>query len=399
MRIAWLDYSEEEKDRNLDIISLFNERGTVDELGLGTIRDAFADMLFPGTSTLHTRARYFLFIPWIYLYLENKKVESSRISEKARKAEIQLIYALLDGGEKDGVIGVDAKEDLQRLPSELYWYGLFVWGIRTFASSKSRYHRFLDTYYGLHKKETNDDKEPIEGKYASNWHLGIPDAPDRILRKTTFKLEKSEALYLKERLLTKTRESMLAYLVDTERVYDEIELPWMHPLINQFPERLLLCLRHARYFSEIMWGATLLYNLMLAELSSNEELIVYYKKLIENWAKIVNAQKRSNAVWDRLQFWRMARSKRPSISLSTQKFVDDWSNKCMTLGELDDIINDRDARDMIKVRERRLKKTLARLENPRALENWGGESSARQIDYRWSKAQVVINDIMAGLKG
>jgi Family of unknown function (DUF6361) len=36
-------------------------------LGLGTIRDAFADMLFPGTSAPRIRPRYFLIVPWIYL--------------------------------------------------------------------------------------------------------------------------------------------------------------------------------------------------------------------------------------------------------------------------------------------------------------------------------------------
>ena len=43
---------------------------TRDELGIGSVRDAFADMLFPGTSTIMTRARYFLLVPWTYQRLE-----------------------------------------------------------------------------------------------------------------------------------------------------------------------------------------------------------------------------------------------------------------------------------------------------------------------------------------
>jgi hypothetical protein len=34
--------------------------------GSGAIRDAFGDMLFPGTSTIMIRARCFLLIPWTY---------------------------------------------------------------------------------------------------------------------------------------------------------------------------------------------------------------------------------------------------------------------------------------------------------------------------------------------
>ena len=42
---TWLDYSEFERKRMLDVIELFRDRSTVDELGLGTVRDVFADKL------------------------------------------------------------------------------------------------------------------------------------------------------------------------------------------------------------------------------------------------------------------------------------------------------------------------------------------------------------------
>jgi hypothetical protein len=60
---SWLDYSEQHRRQMLDVIDLFREQETRDELGIGTVRDAFADALFPGTSTIQTRARYFLFVP------------------------------------------------------------------------------------------------------------------------------------------------------------------------------------------------------------------------------------------------------------------------------------------------------------------------------------------------
>src|SRR5688572_19144376 len=57
---AWLDYSDGERRRMLEVIELFREKGTLDELGIGSIRDTFADHFFPGISTIQTRARYFL---------------------------------------------------------------------------------------------------------------------------------------------------------------------------------------------------------------------------------------------------------------------------------------------------------------------------------------------------
>jgi hypothetical protein len=41
----------------LDDVDLFREKGTVGEFGLGAIRDAFANRLRPGTSTLQTRCK------------------------------------------------------------------------------------------------------------------------------------------------------------------------------------------------------------------------------------------------------------------------------------------------------------------------------------------------------
>src|SRR5581483_10818372 len=117
---AWLDHSEEQRRQMLDVLDLFREKTTVDELGLGTIRDAFADLLFPGTSAPQTRARYFLFVPWIYLRLEEQKTPSAEVGRKARRAEIELVDRLLDAGESDGVIGRLARADLQRLPSNIY---------------------------------------------------------------------------------------------------------------------------------------------------------------------------------------------------------------------------------------------------------------------------------------
>ena len=64
--IAWLDTSADEQRRVREIVALFTDKGTLDELGIGQIRDAFSDGMFPGTSTIQTRARYLLFVPWLY---------------------------------------------------------------------------------------------------------------------------------------------------------------------------------------------------------------------------------------------------------------------------------------------------------------------------------------------
>ena len=118
---AWLDYSEDERQRMLDAVDLFKEKGTRDEMGIGSVRDAFADLFFPGTSTIQTRARYFLFVPWVYLQLEQRRVPSSEIAWRARDMEIGLIDALAALGRRE-----EARERYQDALSLRNSYGLLA---------------------------------------------------------------------------------------------------------------------------------------------------------------------------------------------------------------------------------------------------------------------------------
>src|SRR3954464_5150035 len=108
----------------LDVVQLLGENDTVDELGIGTVRDALADRLFPGTSTLQTRARYLLFIPWIFRALEEERPNPRSASRRLRTMEAELIDALRAGGETmrgAGVIGIQRGIQTMRLPSTVYW--------------------------------------------------------------------------------------------------------------------------------------------------------------------------------------------------------------------------------------------------------------------------------------
>jgi hypothetical protein len=116
-----------------EIIALFTHSESHDELGIGQGRDAFSDSLFPGTSTLHTRARYFLFIPWCFRAVEPMRIAPERRLGKAAEHERSLIKALLstpDGAaDTEGLIGKRAGATLKNLPSTLYWSGLRRYGI------------------------------------------------------------------------------------------------------------------------------------------------------------------------------------------------------------------------------------------------------------------------------
>jgi hypothetical protein len=403
---TWIDYSESDRRRALDTISLFREAGTVDDLGLGTVRDTFADLLFPGTSTIQTRARYFLLIPWIYLELERARISSAEATQSARKREVRLIDVLTKTGENEGVIGIEARDTLRRLPSNVYWQGLAIWGIRNFQASQEQYHRSLDRFYARTRGRASshdDDVGSIE-RVSANWHPGLPSAPGNLWDYATLALRPEEASFLRERIMARAPGSLLAFLVDQESMSARTDYPWAHPYDGTLTARNREQLEHAHNFALVMHGAALLYNLMLAEKQagngSTSTYVVKYQTAIEEWATDMDARQGMLRHWDRDAFWTTVFDKNPGITTSTRSFINAWLDIAVADHRVEHLSNSERARQLIERREKMTKGKRARLQNPGALGNWKGETGAGayRFSYRWEVVQTIVGDIVAGLR-
>lgn len=158
--LTWLDHDAEARERSLRILALFQEKESRDELGLGGIRDSFADRLFPGTSTIQTRLRYMLFVPWIYRDLEERRVVPGDFARRADAAERDLIDTMGNADEREaGVFGGRSGRQLKRLPSSVYWAGLRAWGIRLFDLSQDQYHRQIGVIYNRRAEQAARERE------------------------------------------------------------------------------------------------------------------------------------------------------------------------------------------------------------------------------------------------
>jgi len=394
---AWLDQSEEQRRRVLDVVDLFREQGTVDELGLGTIRDAMADILFPGTSNLMTRSCYYFFVPWIYQRLERQKVPSSEIAAKARREELKLIERLLESGETEGVIGRRARGGLKRLPSSVYWAGMKRLGICLFDGSQVSYHRSLDRFYRRRDQSVQtDDREQVGGG-RPNWHARLPPARPDWPAGAKLDLTPAEAEFIRDQISLAAGASLLAHLVRAKDAPDDVEFPWAHPRVAEFSPKVRRELLHAQNLSEIMHGAALLYNLMLAEMTGSEEFKTEYQERISQWAAIVNGRLGQLREWNRMDAWQCLESEGARIPGSTEEFVNRWCELVLEQGPAA-IHENETARIQIRNRERRLKGPLARMDNPRARELWRGASSASRLQFRWSNAAVIIDDVVSVLE-
>ncbi len=397
---SWLDFSEGERRQVMEVIDQFSDEDTRDELGIGTVRDSLADLLFPGTSTIQTRARYFLFIPWIYLKLERRKIGYSQIAKESRKSETVLIDKLLDAGSDVGVIGARSRGKLQRLPSSAYWAGLRTWGILQLARSKDEYHRWLDIYYDqLRHAPTTDESNDEESIGSANWHPHIPPSPEAFPDGATFDLTIEEADYLSDRIRQKTAGSLLAHYVSYE-IMPEGPFPWQDQACRSLPNPLRNLVDHAQHFSETMHGAALLYNLLLAESHPQfTDLCKDYRDRLSQWWAAVPMMRTSRVADQRDTFWSLIeRNTTHRVPLSTKTFVNHWHEMVMKAEDESSIVDDSDARVLIKQREVNVKRGRARIGNQQMLQDWGGKSGTAQLNFRWPTSSQIIADIVRPLK-
>lgn len=193
--------------------------GVRDEIGFLTIHQRYADRFFPGTSVLHTRARYAVFVPWLFEDLAG--LTGPAATRALREREKDIAGRLKDAGESQVIGGRVYPKYSSQPPSTVYWNALAVWGIlrsridgRTI--SRSQAHRLLRNAGAA----TDDDGQPLISFDPP--FVTLPDRPDNWRGgHLTLRLKAAEAAFLRERLSQLRRMgghelSLLARLVRTE---------------------------------------------------------------------------------------------------------------------------------------------------------------------------------------
>jgi hypothetical protein len=385
--LAWIDFDEAERQRAQRIMALFQERETRDELGLGAIRDSIADHLFPGTSTIQTRLRYMLFIPWLYRDLENRNISETQLRADARNAETRLAEALKAGGESKGIIGRDVGPRLQRLPSSVYWAGLGAWGIRIFPGSLDSLFVALNSRPRLRSASGGEDSMASSQTFQV-WNPALPEKPDDLLDRAVFRLTTDEAQFLIDRLVASQPDALLTMLA-REGIDADCDYIWTHPHLTAFPLAARRLVQHAEIFSHVMHGAALLYNLALSELRQRDDWIDDYRGRLEAWSQELDTT--AVRAWSLDDFWNIVEHPAHGIRPATKRFVTEW--RALVLAGTEQVISARAARQLIEMRERRLKTSQSRFANYAVRDRWAGASGAERHSFRWAQAKSHLRDL------
>jgi hypothetical protein len=412
--LSWLDTDDKQTRRVADALRLLDDKDVLDPLGIGVVRDAFAEALFPGTSTIQTRLRYFVFAPWICQAVARSRPDRDSFDRRLRRHEVRLIEALRrTTGYGDGVIGYRARQRVNRLPTSVYWHGLGVWGLRRADNlSISRYRDLVSAYGPGGGPVRRDDDEGVLDGAAPLWDPGIPEPPNHFPDgELRLDLTLAEALYLQERMRS-TRlgmvgatesPSLLALLADTPGIAEGIDEPWSVPLPT-VPEPVAALLTHAHRFSEAIHGAQLLYNVLLAQAGrqrldrDTDGLADRARDQLAGWSERMSADESAFTAWwsRRDEFWATVRAVGGRPRPATYGFLTRWIGEAVARPGR--VADDPELRAAVARQEQTLKGRYARLTSLAALAAWGGEPLAWAPQrYRWPTVRMFLRDLANGL--
>ena len=387
--LAWIDFDEAERQRAQRIMALFQERETRDELGLGGIRDSIADHLFPGTSTIQTRLRYMLFIPWLFQMLEESTAGSDQLEIEARALENRLANALKASGESNGVIGRDAGADLQRLPSSVYWAGLGTWGIRLYTGSTHNLFSYM-RHLRNRPRQTRESGDVTSAAEAFQiWSPSLPCPPKDLFGVVRFRLTSDEAAFIIDRLVSAQPRSLLTFLARSGAGSADCANIWEHPHLADFPNGTRTLVGHSEMFSSVMHGAALLYNLLLSKLRENPDWIEKYESRLQEWRDGLDMS--AIRVWSLDAFWKDIDHPAHRVRLPAKRFVTEW----VALVRAGDVGEGSltPAAHMVQNRERRLKTSQSRFSNRAVRDRWNGASGVEPLSFRWAQARSHLQDL------
>ena len=394
--LAWLDHSEAEQRRAREIIRFFSQPESRDELGIGGIRDALSNTLFPSTSMLLTRARYLLFIPWLYREGARRGHSGTKLTQWVEWNERQLIGALRSGGDHEGLIGIFAGPAIKMLPSAIYWNTLRRFGILRREVTPGQ-------VVGLPQNSRQaDDATEFLGHSNAVWAPTLPPPPDDFFdfERCDFALTRDEATWLAEQIVNALPGTLLQFLVARRsRIADTSAYAWEDPDAAAVRGRVRDALDEARRFALAMHGAALLYNVLLAEraeclgLSRHDGRREEFAAHLDEWRAELDDSDVGG--WDLNGLWALVAARGNPASALTRSFVTDWVGLARGKRGVG-LAKDDDARELIWKREHQHKRGQARLTNDRLMRQWGGASGSWRLTFRWRVVARLLNDMADG---
>lgn len=407
MDIGYINFSQEERNNIYKVIQAIRDHQAIDELGIGRVRDAFSNEMFPRMSTLQNRAKYFVLLPALYLSAEHEKYRNvnevrQRILELEIKLTRQLLKGTLNRADRWGITGSNVIDQAEKNsnryvkydPTYIYWGGLVTY--KMVGTDGNIYQLIYERSQKIQERPArwlsngNDDFESKDDDGGTgDFQLCDAGGIKYIIDGKTpipIQLTQDEAAFIKRQIITSesSKNSLLAYILRNENL--PILPNWLdlghiwQDIPSQFRKAYTLSAR----FSRFIYLLRTFYNYIYDKKVGNT---LRADKTIDNFTK-----------YRKEHLYLFTRQKIAEIIAYVDSRIDDDSVKSFCLTAAAHVENN----DLEKLEECIIKREKETKGAVRAkLTNWkkylGQEHvDAGKLDFRWSLVYSMINEIRKG---
>jgi hypothetical protein len=400
---GWVDFSSEDRARMRNVLAAVKDKLTLDELGIGQLRDVYSELLFPGFSTIQTRSRYFLAIPKIlrdWADLTPAARRRTPLASYLHEQEDKLTRHLVDSYKAlkckpEGVIGhtVVDKGGVQRRPSSTYWNGLRTFGIVRCDQSLAEFCREWGAD-GQFADRVSTDEGLDDEEHSPTDVLRPPDSKGGWREGLTLDLTKDEAIFLTDRFKMGGQRgiAVTGQVLETKQVPAALRCEdfeafaaWArsNPRLDSRCKELVC---KASRFSLFLEGAHIVFNRLMATRLQHTPLKQATLRKWDAWQDKRKAERvfhpHAVAEWTSV----LALSDR-QVRLRCEDFLRQWNHAISegwTLARLEILVEHR-------ALETKDDRSLLRRTHglPRNAEWFGMEA----LDFRWGTAHRMLSDI------
>ena len=403
MQLGWVDYSRQERETIKELLEILKDSSSVDELGVGIVRDSISDLLYPGTSVLHTRAKYYILVPALFKKAMRSGLttvgEVRRSIDKDQYDIAQKLRKVPD--EKPaGIIGGRSDKDVKMKPSRIYWNSMRTIGILnnpalSYDDACSAVASFNRKRQNIElKKETDEDGgdalDALQGAFTL-FRAPCKQTIEDYMSNPTLDLTKDEAIYLKDQFLYMPvmKDTLMKYCLENEESFEGVvlgevtERPELPKMSSELKRRLML----AQEFSNFIYGAYIVYNLVFmgnggdnATIDVREDFESRYKEWKESNQGLPHREEILSLV-----------SGHEYYKASLRAFLIDFE-KAVNENNTDEC-SDRE-KTLVRERELTCKKAKAKI----GRDYHYAKIQTAPMNFRHWTAQRIISDILKGLK-
>ena len=402
MQLGWVDYSREERETIKELLKVLGESGSLDELGVGIVRDSISDLLYPGTSVLHTRAKYYILIPELFKKaMKSGLTTSSEVRNLINTDQDRIARALrraIDeetGTKAAGIIGGRSDRGVKMKPTRIYWNALRTTEI--LCNSDMSFDDACSAVAGYNRKtqnivikyESEDDGGDADDVGAGNFALFTAPCKERIedyLENPTLHLRKDEADYLRTQFLhvPVMKNTLMEYCLKTKTSYQGVALDDIPT--EGMPEVLAHNLELATELANFIYGAYIVYNLLFIE-NGGEYATAEEKSRLEN--KYRDWKKKSPGLPHRDEILKFVRN-HEHYKAALRDFLIRFESAVKN--NTTDSCSDEEKR-IIKQREQACKSVKAKIGKDYPYQ----EIQSSPMNYRHGTGQTIISDILKGM--